>query len=71
MENDIFNQGALVFLAFYELFIRVYPTAKDWSILSIAMRIIGFFVPNRSKVGAFVIQDKESVEKRKRFFGWF
>lgn len=41
----------LIVTALYELVIRIYPTAKDYSILSAIFRVFNFLVPNFKKQG--------------------
>jgi len=56
--------------ALYEVIIRVYPTSKDWSILSMIISLVSFIIPNKSKGGAYIIQDELGPRKRK-FLGLF
>lgn len=38
-------------LAAYELLVRIKPTAKDWSILSLIMKLVNGAAPNKSSQG--------------------
>src|SRR3989304_471362 len=40
---------SLLIIASIELFIRVYPTAGNWSIIDNAVKILNFFIPNRRR----------------------
>ena len=37
-------------LGLYEILVRIIPTAKNWSILSAAIKLIQFILPNNSSV---------------------
>lgn len=41
----------IILTGLYEIAIRVYPTAKNYSLLSIAYKILNFLVPNKKKEG--------------------
>ena len=43
---------ATAFFALYELLVRLYPTAQDWSILSWVGRLLHWLVPNRAVLGS-------------------
>lgn len=38
-------------LGAYEVLLRIKPTAKDWSLLNLAMKFINYALPNKSKQG--------------------
>lgn len=42
----------LIVGSIYELFVRLYPTSKNWSIIDRAVKIISFFLPNKRKPDA-------------------
>src|SRR5882672_75410 len=43
------KESILAFLAaFYELAVRLYPTKKSWSIVTVAAKIISFIIPDRA-----------------------
>lgn len=46
-----FNNIIIVLVGLYEILIRIYPTAKDYSMLSTIYKILNFIVPNKKKEG--------------------
>ncbi len=50
--KDFFKEYGVVLLPIiYELIVRLKPTAKNWSVLSLIMKLLNATVPNKSKTG--------------------
>jgi hypothetical protein len=52
----------------YEMFVRYIPTASNWSVLSLVIKVIRFLIPNRNKMGDTFNNYPKSIWQRLN--GW-
>lgn len=46
-----FQNVLVIFIGLYEITVRVYPTAKNWSAFSLVYNILNLIVPNKKTDG--------------------